>query len=77
MCTVKEPHLHLLQGHKLDQAAHDGAGLRLPHVNLLNIQAAGGSRGDVVSAGKARVFDVVHCIALCKVGSEATMWTHK
>mmetsp|Transcript_31053 Transcript_31053/g.68942 ORF Transcript_31053/g.68942 Transcript_31053/m.68942 type:complete len:228 (+) Transcript_31053:351-1034(+) len=33
------PLLHLLQGHILDEARHDGAGLCLPHVDLLHVQA--------------------------------------
>lgn len=34
-------HLHLLQGHKVDEARHDGAWLSLTHINLLHVEAAG------------------------------------
>ncbi len=39
MFSCKEPHLHLLQRHKLHQAAHNGAWLWLADINLLHIQA--------------------------------------
>lgn len=39
--TSPPPHLHLLHGHKLDQAADHLARLPLPKVNLLQVQRVG------------------------------------
>jgi hypothetical protein len=64
------PLLHGREGDVFDQAADDGAGLRLTHINLLHVQAAGVGRGKlwaVSSVGGDR--EVHRKQSSCNVGS--------